>query len=438
MFLPLAAVAQTAQDPDSAAITGKAANDFAIPNSTLALSPDKFIENPQSFISEISNIPGAKINTDSLYELPPAEIRKLSQLANQRPTIVETGVIKLKKSDTHLMVASFDPVFNLIRLKVLEIDDEYLSFGVPGEDVGKLLDQKQYAQAQVDAMNAELLYQYVHEEDHSRKYRLQYDASMTVSQILQFKFHLELSARIAVNLARWKILRATGGDLSSAYPRYFYMFCEENKFQRGGKTYDALKTPGFWRNDEKLKKTVIKNWDDLPGSLLYAFGRDNLDSPIDDEKTDLVVRDAISDFDKEAELYKAQARDDMQNTVAIILSEQYLSKNARAAGPKDFDALIRDAYSFNIDGKIQNILDLVGAETTAVLLDKVRSYVSDAQIASQAKAIRQPLETLIKLGENARLTYGIAPENSKYDTDNLYKTTQNLAAAREAVAQRQQ
>jgi len=361
MFLPLVASAQVSQDGTT--IISETDNHIPNSNNTLELSPEKFIHNPKSFITEISKISGKNTNLDSLYNLPPAELRKFSQQAMRRPTIVEVGTVKLKKSDNYkLVTANYDPVFNFIKLKIFELGDEYLSLGAMGEDVGKLLDQKSWAQAQCDALNAELFYRYVHEEDHSRKYRLQYDASLTVSQILQFRFHLEVSARIAVNIARKE-----------------------------------------------------------------------LDSVISDKEIDPMFRDAISDFDKVAELYKGDVHDDMQNTTAISLSEQYLTQKARMRaaggnGPKDYDTLIGQVYSFNINGRNRNILDLIGPETTALLLSNIRSYVSDKLLAAQVKEVSQSLEPLVRSGAGTRQAFGIIPENSRYDTDNLNKTIRSPLA----------
>jgi len=368
------------------------------------------ISDPAEFIKSI-NISDTNTNLDSIYALPPKEIFTISQRARKQPLKIEMQNVLIKSDDLlngkQTETAAFYKDMNLIKLYRLILDRK--SFPDPdGLINSKNFDRLKSVANAVDAVNLELFFRYVHEKDHADKSKIADRASLTLPQIAQFEYHLEISARIAIILARREIIR-NSGRLDMAFPESFNIFCFRN-FIRDSKR-SQMSAPLFWRDKQMIPK-LDQNWMHSSEWLNWVFQQDSLAAKPGGKEMDLIIKSAISDFEKSSEYYTDG--DIFGNLVADDLRESYLTQknmipeNSEIYG---FDEAARQVLSFNGDC----ILDSCGAAAKEQLIRSAGAYAQSQGIKETLAAVGQRLKPLVAFGEQTRARLDMNPDDSAYD-----------------------
>lgn len=122
-----------------------------------------------------------KINKDSIYSLPTKEIYKYMRAAHNRQLIIEFDTLKLTEQNMAFVdCGGYDRTTHSININHLVADDKRL-------------------QPICNRFNAisrdEIL---THESDHALKYKIENVAGLSLDEMTQYFFHIEISARIAV------------------------------------------------------------------------------------------------------------------------------------------------------------------------------------------------------------------------------------------------
>lgn len=201
---------------------------------------------------------------------------------------------------------------------------------------------KQIVARYIESLNANSPYNLIHELGHGMDYMHPKLKNMTIKQLFQFKLYSELARRAHIWLLRENVMR-TVGNIKNAYP---FAITFRDKFL-SRRDADVMDVPYFW-NDKKKYGRIIKQICDNAHAPYLDWVMSASAYAADDALAASVWREFGGASNYYYLMIFATLYDDFKR----------LGCSGVGLGDAEFDSVISDVFTFNINGQTVKTTDL--------------------------------------------------------------------------------